>query len=97
VQDQADKAADYFVSLGIPADHVSTANALQQSYQKTEIIDFSGKRYTAERLASWLHLSKDRIRKATANDMVLRTSEADIVVILGADAKIENALAAPTR
>jgi polyisoprenyl-teichoic acid--peptidoglycan teichoic acid transferase len=95
VQEQASKAAEYFTSLGVPHTSVIAVNAAVTGQTKTEIIDFANKPYTAERLAAWMSIPKDRVRKSTAADMQLRNSEADIVVILGSDAKIETGAVAP--
>ncbi|HLF78434.1 MAG TPA: LCP family protein [Dehalococcoidia bacterium] len=92
---QATKAVDYLTQLGIPRTSLFPANALDSNHPKSEIIDFSGKPYTADRLAGWLSLPKDRVRKGSDNDAALRTTQADIVVILGQDAKLESAVAAP--
>jgi alkylation response protein AidB-like acyl-CoA dehydrogenase len=96
VAGQATKAIEYLTQLGIPKASLFAENA-DASHPKTEIIDYSGKTYTAERLADWLSVPKDRVRKGSDADMALRTSQADIVVILGLDAKIESAVAAPAR
>jgi len=54
----------------------------------TEIIDFTGNDYTVERLAGLLAVPPERIRRAAVDDQLLRTTDdADIVVILGADAQ----------
>lgn len=92
---QATKAADYLTNLGIPHASLIALNAVETNHSKTEIIDYSGKSYTAERLAGWLGVSKDRVRRGTEADLPLRNSEADILIILGADAKLESALAQP--
>jgi LCP family protein required for cell wall assembly len=92
----ATRAAQYLTGLGIAKDHLTATNAAA-TQNRTEIIDFVGKRYTAERIAGWLGLSKDRVRAATAADSTLRTTNADILVILGTDAKIESTtLSAPS-
>ncbi len=92
--DKSTKAVEYFTSLGIPTTHMIAVNAPDAAHSQTEIIDYTGKRYTAERLAVWLGLPKERVHKSTEADIALRSSEADIVVIVGADAKLESALAA---
>jgi LCP family protein required for cell wall assembly len=97
VQDQAAKGVEYFTSLGIPHTSLIAVNATTTGVTRTEIIDFSGKQYTAERLAGWMSIPKDRIRHATDTDLLLRKSESDIVVILGSDAKIETGAIAPAR
>lgn len=98
VQGQASKGVEYFTSLGIPHTSLIAVNAATTGQVRTEIIDYTGKQYTAERLAGWMSVPKDRIRRSTEADLLLRNSQADIVVILGSDAKIESgALAQPVR
>jgi polyisoprenyl-teichoic acid--peptidoglycan teichoic acid transferase len=92
---QAALAIDYFTSLGIPRELMSPGNAATL-HPQTEIIVYSGKRYTAERLASWLEVPRDRVRSATQADMALRTYTADILVILGSDAKIDSVASVPS-
>jgi LCP family protein required for cell wall assembly len=94
---QASRALDYLISLGIPQASIVAVNATTTGHQRTEIIDFSGKPYTAERIAGWLGLPKDRVRRSSDADQALRSSQADILVILGTDAKLESALAQPQR
>jgi LCP family protein required for cell wall assembly len=92
------KVADQLGSVGFSQAALKVANAAEANHAKTEIIDFSGKRYTAEKIASVLGVSaKDRVRAATVTDAALRTvPQADIVVIVGSDAKIDaTASAAP--
>lgn len=90
---RASDALDYFVGLGLPKTSLVAVNAATANHPKTEIIDFSGKSYTSTLLASWMGVPKSSIRSATEADAVLRaTPSADIVVILGTDAKIDNAL-----
>ena len=85
---QAVQAAEYFISLGIPQDSLITVTTSLEDQPKTEIIDFTGKSYTAQLLASWLGVPQAQIRQSTDEDELLRSSSADIVVILGEDAKI---------
>ncbi len=96
-QGQATKAVDYLASLGIPQTSLTAGNAPDNNHARTEIVDFSGKRYTAERLASWFGVPTDRVRSGTETDATLRKSPSDILVILGTDAKLESAVAAPSR
>jgi LCP family protein required for cell wall assembly len=95
-QGHASRAKEFFESLGIPEAKLLAVNANSTSQTRTEIIDYTGKSYTARLLATSLSLPEDRIRKGTNADLALRHSEADIVVILGPDAKLENAVASPT-
>jgi hypothetical protein len=75
---------------GLSGDDLSATNAALSTYAKTEIIDFSGKTYTAGWLASRLEIKKTQVRPATPEDAAIRTiPNADIVVILGSDAKID--------
>lgn len=54
---------------------------------QTEIIDFSDKTYTVERLAKLLGVPDKWVRKADAGDRALRRQpDTDIVVVLGSDA-----------
>jgi polyisoprenyl-teichoic acid--peptidoglycan teichoic acid transferase len=92
---QASKASEYLQSLGIPHASLTVLNAVDQNHAKTEIIDYSGKSYTADKLAAWLGVPRDRVRRSTEADLPLRNSQSDIVIILGADAKLESAIAQP--
>ena len=96
VEGQAIRAVEFFTSLGIPNTSLVAVNDGGTSYTRTEVIDFSGKLYTAERLASWMGLPQDRVRKSTVADLQLRSSNADIIVILGTDATLGGAEALPS-
>ena len=86
----ASKAVSYFAEMGFPASGLVAANADDGLYHATtEIVDFTGKTYTAQRLADWLDLPSECIRAARTEDSDLSTTSADIVVILGDDANIE--------
>ena len=91
VEGRASKAIEYFASLGIPNSSLLAFNAATAQAQTT-IIDYTGKQYTADLIATWLSLPRGRVHKATDTDLALRNSQADIVVILGADAKLESAV-----
>jgi LCP family protein required for cell wall assembly len=97
LEGQASKAVEYFTSLGIPESSLVAVNALDANHTKTAIIDYGGKPYTAERLAGWMGVPRDRVRRSTDADMPLRNSESDIVVILGSDAKLESAVSQQPR
>ncbi|HXH23193.1 MAG TPA: LCP family protein [Dehalococcoidia bacterium] len=74
----------------LPEKALTATNAAQPTYTRTEIIDFTGKTYTAGWIASRLDLKKTSVRPATPADAALRTvPNADIVVILGTDAKVD--------
>jgi LCP family protein required for cell wall assembly len=91
-QGEAQRAVDLLTSLGIPKNKLQPSNAAD-SYQRTQIIDFTGKSYTAKKVAGRLGLSGDRVRPANDRDVNLRTGEADIVVILGSDVDLAKAAA----
>jgi LCP family protein required for cell wall assembly len=92
----ASSVVDYLVNLGLPRSFLVTSNAPEQnSGQPSAIIDYTGKRYTAEKLAEWLGLPAASVRSAGTGDAALKTnSEADIVLIVGPDIDIQR-LAAP--
>ena len=92
----ASGVVDYLVNLGLPRSSLVTSNAPEQDLaQPSTILDYTGKRYTAERLAEWLGLPNDRIRSAGPKDVSLRTSsEADIVLVVGVDIQLDRLTAA---
>ncbi len=82
----ASRAVDYLSGFGFPPDALTAATGAAGAVRpQTEIIDFSGKEYTVDRLASLLSVPPERVRRARADDGALRTTNADILVILGAD------------
>jgi hypothetical protein len=92
-KDEDTKAVGLFIDFGVAKANLITSPATANA-SETQIIDFSGKGYTAERIAGWLDLPKTRIRVGTPEDAVLRVdATADIVVILGSDVKLESAQA----
>jgi hypothetical protein len=84
----ASAAADYLVSLGLPQSNV-TASEGATTATDTQIILFTDTRHTAERIAGWLGVSTEQIRAATPADELLRTTQADILVLVSDDADIE--------
>jgi LCP family protein required for cell wall assembly len=95
-QGLASRAVEYLHGLGIKEEALFAANAATPGHAKTEIVDFSGKTYTADKIASWLGLPKSAIRTSTAADAGIRTKPtSDIVVILGTDAKVDTNAIAP--
>ncbi|MCH8948935.1 MAG: LCP family protein [Chloroflexi bacterium] len=83
----ANQVVNYLASFGFSSDALATGDTGTGGFLPlTEIIDFSGKEHTVERLASLLNVSPEQIRRAEAGDDGLSTVEnADIVVVLGAD------------
>jgi hypothetical protein len=55
---------------------------------QTIIYDVTGKGYTAEKVAEWLGMPKERIRNGTEAGAAAAGSTADIVIILGSDARL---------
>ena len=91
----ATSVIDYLVALGVPRSSLVTSNAAEQDLgQPSAIVDYTGKRYTAEKLAEWLDLPPARIRSAGPEDVALKTSEADIVLIVGTDINMDRLTAA---
>lgn len=84
----AGRAVDYLAGFGFPSSALIAADTVDGTVRPlTEIIDFSGKDYSVERLASLLTVPAEQVRSAGPGDDQLRTSDADILVILGADAQ----------
>ncbi len=92
----ASSVVDYLVNLGLPRSSLVTSNAPEQEIgSASAIIDYTGKRYTADRLAEWLGLPAGSVRSASAGDAALKSnSEADIVLIVGTDVDLQRLTAA---
>jgi polyisoprenyl-teichoic acid--peptidoglycan teichoic acid transferase len=87
-QGLSQKVADQLSTIGVR--DTTIVNAADTNHAKTEIVDFSGKGYTAGRIADVLGVPrKTAIRSSTAADAGLRTTQSDIVVILGSDTKVD--------
>ncbi|HEU0073686.1 MAG TPA: LCP family protein [Dehalococcoidia bacterium] len=85
------QAVDLFTSLGVDPERLLGLET-SLAVNETQIIDFTGKAFTAQRISGWLDLPAGRIRTATPEDAALRTQAgSDIVVILGADAELDTA------
>lgn len=79
----------YLVQQGMLEADMLTSNAAAGSNQgQTMIFDLTGKKYTAEKVAEWLGVPKDRIRNGADLPTPRPSTSADIVVILGADARV---------
>jgi hypothetical protein len=85
--DEVSRAAEYLSYLGLPK-NPSVASGPIAALGPTQIIDFSNKSYTAGRIAASLGIPTSRIRMAIDADAPLRQTNADIVVVVGADARI---------
>jgi polyisoprenyl-teichoic acid--peptidoglycan teichoic acid transferase len=92
----ASSVVDYLVNLGLPRSSLVTSNAPEQEIgSASAIIDYTGKRYTADKLAEWLGLPAQSVRSASAGDAALKSnSKADIVLIVGTDVDIQRLTAA---
>ena len=80
---------EYLGEFGFSGDSLAASNAAGGSVVPlTEIVDFAGKQHTVQRLANLLGVPAAQVRSAGPADAALRTvGEADVVVILGADAQ----------
>ena len=85
----ATQVIDYLAEFGFAAPSLTASSSVDGTVQPlTEIIDFSGKEHTVRRLASLLAVPQTQIRAATPADRALSTvANADVLVILGADAQ----------
>ena len=87
----ADSVMDYLTKQGFPETDLTLGNATDGlDHQQTLIYDLAGKPYTANKLATWLGLPSSRVQevRADATSIPVPTSAADIVVVLGADARV---------
>jgi hypothetical protein len=91
--DLGTRTVEFLSSLGIPQTSLSSSGCLDLPVSQTQVIDFTGKNYTAERIAGWLSVPKERVRKPSPTDR--RPGNADIVVLLGPDAKLDSAFNTP--
>ena len=85
------QAVDLFTGFGVAPELII---ALEAAFPvgETQVVDFTGKLYTAKRIAGWLDLPAGRVRSATPEDQALRTQTgSDIVVILGGDVELNTA------
>ena len=87
--DIAEAAVDLLTNLGFPQGSVITSDPpAEGEVAKTEIVDYMGKTYSSGKLAEWLGVPPTAVRAATDLDAALRTTGADIVVVLGTDADV---------
>ena len=81
--------SNLLVNLGFPEGSVVESEPpADDALAETEIIDFTGKTYSAGKIAEWLGVPPIAVRAATPADADLRTTGADIVVVLGDDADV---------
>ena len=82
-----ERVMEYLAQSGFASGSLSAATTTNGTVsQLTEIIDFTGKSHTVERLAELLEVGPDQIRSANENDQALITNgDTDVIVIMGAD------------
>lgn len=81
---------------GIDPDYIALAEVEEEYQPATLIVDLNGKSYTAEKLAEWLDLPRERV--ITSQDPRAAPylgAQGDVVIVLGADASLPAAAAAP--
>ena len=85
----AEQVTAYLSEFGFLSDRLAgTTSPSGAAQAQTEIIDFTGKQATAQRLASLLAVPPELVRSAGPSDRALATvANADILVILGEDAQ----------
>jgi polyisoprenyl-teichoic acid--peptidoglycan teichoic acid transferase len=87
----AEKVTNYLADFGFSPDSLTAASSASGVQALTEIIDFTGKASTAQRLAALLGVPVAQIRPATSTDLSLATvANRDVLVILGQDVKARN-------
>jgi hypothetical protein len=88
----ATSVMDYLTKQGFPETDLTIANATDGiDHQQTLIYDLAGKPYTAKKLAAWLGLPDSSVHEVRAEDVASTPpteSAADILVVLGSDARI---------
>jgi LCP family protein required for cell wall assembly len=88
-EDVAAQAVTLLTNLGFPQGSVIESSAPPDgAVANTEIIDYTGKTYSAAKTAEWLGVPATAVRDSTPADAALRTTNADIVVVLGDDVNI---------
>lgn len=87
--DLASSLASFLAKQGIAPEQIQIDEyAGGGLWEKTVIYDFSGKSYTAKKLAGWLHLDPSRILPATdigAGRVRELSPASDVIVVLGGD------------
>lgn len=88
--DLAANVVDFLTGIGFDESTLLPEDAADGlSHPETEIVDFTNKPNTTQRLASALGVPAERVRAAGPQDANLRVAQADVVVILGADTQVE--------
>jgi LCP family protein required for cell wall assembly len=87
----ATSVMDYLTKQGFPEADLTIGNATDGlDHQQTLIYDLAGKPYTAKKLAAWLGVPTSSVEEVRADTTAvpIPASAADIVVVLGADARV---------
>jgi LCP family protein required for cell wall assembly len=87
----ATSVMDYLTKQGFPEADLTIGNATDGlDHQQTLIYDLAGKPYTAQKLAAWLGVPTSSVEEVRADTTAvpIPASAADIVVVLGADARV---------
>ncbi len=86
----AQEFAAFLRTQGIPSEQISVDEYANGAlYNNTLVVDLSGKTHTAQKLASWLALAETRIKRAADPEAAqFGDPAANVVVVLGADARV---------
>ena len=92
-----DEFAAFFRKQGLAGEQIEVNEAgMPVAASSTIIVDLSAKTYTAEKLAEWLKIPASRIKTAADPEAAaFLGAEQDVVVVLGADARLPSVAAAP--
>jgi hypothetical protein len=85
--DIAETAVD-LRSISVPQVTVIASDPPEGDVATTEIIDYTGEPVSTGKIADWLGVPPTAVRPATPADAALLTTDADIVLVLGADANV---------
>lgn len=87
IRGQSRRTATYLTRFGIaPADITANDTEPAERRADTIVIDYTGKEYTARRIAEWLNLPKTAVQRRAAETR--NPGDPDIVVIAGTDLKL---------
>jgi LCP family protein required for cell wall assembly len=87
-EDITDTAVTLLTNLGFPQGSVVAGDPPDADVATTAIIDYTANPVSTGRIADWLGVPATAVRPATPADAALRTTNADIVVVLGPDAHV---------
>lgn len=88
VRGQAGRTAAYLARFGIATPDITASDTeVVERRAETVILDYSGKEYTARRLAEWLNLPRTAVQRPAAT-APRAPGEPDILVVIGQDLKL---------